>query len=344
MQRSIELAGKGLGNVAPNPLVGCVIVHEGKVIGEGYHQKYGEAHAEVNAINSVKDKVLLKSSTLYVTLEPCSHFGKTPPCADLIIEHKIPHVVISSEDPYPEVAGKGIEKLLKAGIHVETGILKTDYEWINRRFFTFQNKKRPYIILKWAQTADGFIDVDRKDTKPKINWITNESCRVLVHKWRSEEQAILIGTTTAINDDPELTVRSWTGKNPIRIVIDQNNCLPGNLKLFNKQAHTLIISEKVSEKETENNIEFLNLSFGENLIEDILAVLYKRNIQSIIVEGGAQTLNSFLCKNLWDEARVFTGEIKFESGIQAPIIHSNPSSEEIIGNSKLEVFINSSLL
>lgn len=338
MQRCFELAGKGLGNVAPNPLVGCVIVSNEKIIGEGYHQKYGEAHAEVNAINSVKNKELLKSSTLYVNLEPCSHFGKTPPCADLIIENKVPHVVISSGDPYPEVAGKGIEKLKKAGINVETGILKDENEWLNRRFFTFQKKHRPYVILKWAKTNDGFIDVERSNNVPNIYWITDETCRIIVHKWRSEEQALLIGTTTAANDNPNLTVRSWNGKNPLRIILDRNHSLPESLNVFNKEANTIVFSEK--EKKSEQSIEYFTIKFNSNLLPEILRELYRRNIQSIIVEGGAKTLQSFIDKNLWDEARVFTSDIKFEKGLKSPVLNSMAISSEHINNNLIEIFIN----
>lgn len=340
MQRCIELAEMGLGNTAPNPLVGCVIVHEHKIIGEGFHQQFGGPHAEVNAINSVKNKELLKNSTLYVTLEPCSHYGKTPPCADLIVKMGIPRVVISAEDPFPKVAGKGIEILKNAGINVQTGVLKEEYEFVNRRFFTFLKKQRPYIILKWAQTKDGFIDVERTDEKPKITWITNDTCRTLVHKWRSEEQAILIGTNTAINDNPELTVRSWTGKNPLRIVIDQNNILSKNLKVFNNKAQTLIITENIQTNKSEKNIENVRMSFNENLVESILNELYKRNIQSVIIEGGAQTLNTFICKNIWDEARVFTGDITFGKGLSAPILNKEPISTEMILESKLQVYKN----
>jgi diaminohydroxyphosphoribosylaminopyrimidine deaminase/5-amino-6-(5-phosphoribosylamino)uracil reductase len=340
MQRCIELAEMGLGYTAPNPLVGCVIVHENKIIGEGFHQKFGGPHAEVNAINSVKNKELLKNSTLYVTLEPCSHFGKTPPCANLIVKMGIPRVVIASKDPFPKVAGKGIEILKNTGIDVKTGVLKEKYEFVNRRFFTFFKKHRPYIILKWAQTKDGFIDVERIDDNPKITWITNEACRTLVHKWRSEEQAILIGTNTAINDNPELTVRSWKGKNPLRIVIDKNNCLPKTLKIFNDKAQTLIITEKYQEKKSITNIETFIIPFNENIIEDILNELYNRNIQSLIIEGGAKTLYAFICKNLWDEARVFTGDVTFGKGLPAPVINKEPMSYEMILESKLEVYKN----
>jgi len=339
MSRCLELSEKGLGTVAPNPLVGCVIVHENKIIGEGYHQCFGGPHAEVNAINSIKDKKLLENSTLYVTLEPCSHFGKTPPCADLIIRNKIPRVVIASSDPNPLVSGKGVEKLKAAGIIVETGISEKEYEWINRRFFTFFHKQRPYIILKWAQTKDGFIDIDRTDESPKITWITNEASRILVHKWRTEEQAILIGTKTAMNDNPTLTSRFWKGKNPLRVVLDRNLTLSKNLNVFNKEASTLVFtsSQKFSNSE---HINFSLIDFGKNLIPDILHELYSRKIQSVIVEGGAKTLKSFIDADLWDEVRVFTGDITFKKGIKAPEISGKKYSNQNIGTSKLNILLN----
>jgi len=337
--RCIELAKSGLRNTSPNPIVGCVITYNNKIIGEGYHQKYGEAHAEVNAINSVKNKELLKNSTLYVTLEPCSHFGKTPPCTDLIVKMGFPRVVISCSDPNPQVSGKGIKILQNAGIEVITGVLKKEYEWENRRFFTFHNKKRPYIILKWAKTLDGFIDVIRNNNVPNINWITNETCKTLVHKWRTEEQAILIGTTTAINDNPELTARNYNGNNPLRIVIDKNLLLPKNLKIFTNTANTLMITEKSKYTNT-NNIKHCILNFDNNFEESLLNELYKLNIQSIIIEGGLFTLNSFINKNLWDEARVFTGNKKFEKGLKAPEIKGELLSKEKIGDCGLEVFTN----
>lgn len=339
MNRCLELSEKGLGNVAPNPLVGCVIVHENKIIGEGYHQNYGGPHAEVNAINSVKNKKLLEKSTLYVTLEPCSHFGKTPPCADLIIKNKIPHVVIASSDPNPLVSGNGIDKLKKAGIVVETSMLKREYEWINRRFFTFFDKQRPYIILKWAETKDGFIDIERKNNDANINWITNEASRTLVHKWRTEEQAILIGTKTAISDNPTLTSRFWKGKNPLRIVLDRNLILSKQLNVFNHDASTLVFT--TSENHTDSkNLNFSQVDFGKNLIPDILKELYDRKIQSIIIEGGAKTLQSFIDADLWDEARIFTGDISFESGVKAPEISGEIFSKQNIGTSKLNILLN----
>jgi len=339
MNRCIELAASGLGFTAPNPLVGCVITHENEIIGEGYHHKFGKPHAEVNAINSVKTKKLLKNSTLYVTLEPCSHFGKTPPCADLIVKMGIPRVIIASKDPFRQVAGKGIEILKNAGVEVETGILKDEYEWLNRRYFTFYKKQRPYVILKWAQSSDGFIDIKRTADTPKIIWITNETCRTLVHKWRSEEQAILIGTETVLNDNPELTVRRWNGKNPLRIVIDRNLTLLKKLKVFNDKAQTLVFTE-TDKSSIQNNIEYRTILFDDMLLKNILKELYKRNIQSIIIEGGAYTLNSFIRKNLWDEARVFTGDVVFSKGLHAPKMYITAHSTEMIFKNKMDIYYN----
>jgi len=339
MQRCLELSEKGLGYVAPNPLVGCVIVHENKIIGEGYHQFFGGPHAEVKAINSVKDKSLLKNSTLYVTLEPCSHFGKTPPCAELIVSMGIPRVMISCIDPFPQVSGKGIEILKTAGVKVETGILNEEYQWINRRFFTFLKKHRPYIILKWAETKDGFIDTDRIKDTPKITWITNEACRTLVHKWRTEEQAILIGTKTALNDNPQLTARSWIGKNPLRIVLDKNLTLPKNLTVFNNESKTLVVTEAENHSSSEN-LTFFTTKFDEKLLQNILNELFNQDIQSLIVEGGAYTLNSFIHAGLWDEARVFTGNIEFGKGLPAPVIDGTILTKQDIGNSKWKIIKN----
>jgi diaminohydroxyphosphoribosylaminopyrimidine deaminase / 5-amino-6-(5-phosphoribosylamino)uracil reductase len=338
MQRCLNLSEKGLGYVAPNPLVGCVIIHDKKIIGEGYHKEFGGAHAEINAINSVKNKALLKNSTLYVTLEPCSHYGKTPPCSEFIIKSKIPKVVISCVDPFTQVAGKGIEALKKAGVIIETGILQKEYEWINRRYFTFQKKHRPYIILKWAETKDGFVDIDRIENSKKITWITNESCRTLVHKWRTEEQSILIGTKTAINDNPQLTSRYWVGKNPLRIVLDKNLILPEDLHVFNNDARTLIITASKNQPLSESIKHFIT-KFDDKLLQNILQELYKQNILSLIVEGGAYTLNSFIKAGLWDEARVFTGNMNFEKGVKAPKISGHIFSKQKIGNSWLKVLL-----
>lgn len=340
MRRCLELAKNGFGTTYPNPMVGSVIVCNGKIIGEGWHKKSGEPHAEVNAVNAVKDKSLLKSSTIYVSLEPCSHFGKTPPCCDLIIENKIPNVVVGTVDSNVKVAGNGIKKLIEAGVKVTVGVLENECKELNKRFFTFHEKKRPYVILKWAETLDGFIaplilrqvQDDIKNRKPV--WITNQYSRQLVHKWRSEEQAILVGTQTAIDDNPTLDVRNWTGKNPVRIVLDQNNRIPEDSHVFDNQVKTIVLSA-VPKTINEENTIFEKINFKQNLTEQILNVLYKHQIQSVIIEGGAQTLQTFIDKNLWDEARVFIGIQNFESGIKAPILALNNMEKQIIYNDKL---------
>jgi diaminohydroxyphosphoribosylaminopyrimidine deaminase/5-amino-6-(5-phosphoribosylamino)uracil reductase len=345
MLRCLELAKNGLGNVAPNPMVGCVIVFDGKIIGEGYHQEYGKAHAEVNAIHSVKDNSLLKKSTLYVNLEPCAHFGKTPPCANLIVEHNIPRVVIGCVDSFSEVSGKGIEKLKAAGIEVAVGVLENESLALNKRFFTFHTKKRPYIILKWAETQDGFIDLVRPFDKLKVtntnNWITSPLSKQLVHKWRSEETAIMIGTNTALNDNPKLNVREWNGKNPVRVVVDLHNRLPQTLHVFDKSIPTLVFS--LTKHGEENNLTFVKINDSKNLIQEVLDELYKRNIQSIIIEGGAKLLQSFINQNLWDEARVFIGNKYFENGLKAPKLTGNLISEEMIDSDQLKWIFNSTL-
>ena len=361
MNRCLLLAEKGLGNVAPNPMVGCVIVHQNKIIGEGYHQKYGEAHAEVNAINSVTNKALLKESTLYVSLEPCAHFGKTPPCANLIVEHKIPKVVIGCIDSFSEVAGKGIEKLKSVGIEVLVGILEKESLELNKRFFTFHNKKRPYIILKWAETSDGFIDVDRNvianieernmkqysQTKDcfvprnddKVdNWITTPLSKKLVHKWRSEEPAIMIATNTAINDNPKLNVREWSGKNPLRVVLDINNRLPQHLNVLDNSLPTLVFTSAT--KENQENIEYCLIDSSKDIVNQVLENLYNRNIQSVIIEGGKQLLQSFIDNNTWDEARVFIGEKQFTKGLAAPKINKAPRFKEQISTDLLSIYYN----
>ena len=339
MLRCLELARLGFGETAPNPMVGSVIVHNNKIIGEGYHHKCGDAHAEVNAINAVTDKSLLSASTLYVNLEPCSHFGKTPPCSDLIIDHKIPQVVLSNIDPNRLVKGKGIEKLRNAGIEIVTDILKEKGEELNKRFFMFHLKSRPYIILKWAQTADGFIDVERSPTQPqRPTWITNEEARMLVHKWRSEEQSIMVGTNTAFMDNPKLNVRDWTGKHPIRIVVDRTLRLPQSLHLFDGSILTLVFTQKEVEEDENTNVEFISVEFDEYLPEHILGELFRRNIQSVIIEGGSKLLASFIEAELWDEARVFTGNSYFSSGIEAPKMGITPSITEHWTDFKLDVF------
>lgn len=291
IRRCIELAQKGLGNVQPNPMVGAVIVYDGQIIGEGYHQKYGEAHAEVNAINSVADKSLLRKSTIYVSLEPCSHYGKTPPCADKLIEMGFPRVVIGSTDPNEKVNGKGIAKLQAAGIDVTVGVLKDECDELNKRFFTYHLKRRPYVILKWAQTADGFMDIDRAANPDGKYWITNEKVKVLSHRWRSEEQAILIGYNTYVNDRPQLTTRLWQGKNPARYIACRN---PENAEPID--GFTLVPEEP----------------------ESALQRLYDDKMQSVIIEGGRKTLDQYLRHGLWDEARVLTGDQTWGAGTKAP--------------------------
>lgn len=338
MQRCIELAQKGKKDVAPNPMVGCVIVHDSNIIGEGYHQKYGEAHAEVNAINSVKNKNLLKKATLYVNLEPCSHFGKTPPCADLIIEHKIPYVVIGTIDSHAKVCGQGIAKLIKAGIDVKTGIMENECKELNKRFFTFHEKKRPYIILKWAQTSDGFIDAERNHENQQALKITNEQSNLLSHEWRSHEQAIMVGKNTALLDNPRLTTRNVAGKNPLRITTDKNLNIHKDYYLLDKSTPTLIFTS--IEKHSENNLEYVKIDFDKAIIPQILNVLYSKNIQSLIVEGGYNVLKSFISEGYWDEARIFISEQKIHKGINSPEINGKLISKETIENDTLMIYSN----
>ena len=338
MQRCIKLAEKGLGKTFPNPLVGSVIVHQDNIIGEGWHQKAGSSHAEVNAIFNVQNKEFLSKSTLYVSLEPCNHFGKTPPCSDLIIKNKIPRVVIASTDPNPLVAGEGIEKLKKAGCEVIIGVLKKEADFLNRRFFTFHNLKRPYVILKWAQTKDNFIaPFQKKMGNPEIFWITNNHSKQLVHKWRSEEAAILVGVQTVINDNPKLTTREWTGNNPLRIVIDPNGRTPKDSKLFQDNIPTLFLTKKPIKLFSNKKEQKIISPFS---IKNILKECYKLNIQSIIIEGGLRTLESFIKDNLWDEARVFKTDKKLKTGIMAPKLEKKSSQSEIYEGDILDIYFN----
>lgn len=339
MKRALELAQKGFGSVAPNPMVGCVIVVDDKIIAEGYHRQYGQPHAEVNAINAVTDKEILKQSTLYVTLEPCSHFGKTPPCADLIIEHKIPTVVIGSLDPNVLVSGKGIEKLVNAGINVKSGIMEEECKKLNKRFFTFHKKKRPYIILKWAQTKDGFIDQERtEDSTQKALQISNKDSKKLLHKWRSEEQAIMVGTNTALLDNPQLTVREVEGNNPLRVTIDKWLRIPKTFHLFDKTTPTLVFTA-INEPSV-TNLEFIKIDFELPVIPQMMAELHKRNITSLLVEGGEQLLNSFIDSGYWDEARVFVSEQLINKGVKAPILKTLPLKTENNSGDKLLFYVN----
>jgi len=333
IKRCIELAKNGLGTTYPNPMVGSVIVYEDKIIGEGWHKKAGEPHAEVNAVNSVKDKSLLTKATIYVSLEPCSHFGKTPPCCDLIIKNKIPNVVIGTVDPNIKVAGNGIKKLIEAGTKVTVGILETECHELNKRFFTFHEKKRPYIILKWAESQDGFIAPLEKDEKKPV-WITTVYSRQLVHKWRTEEQAILVGTQTVIDDNPKLNARDWYGNNPIRLIIDQNNRIPEDSHIFDNETKTIVFSKLKTTIKKENTI-FEVIDFNQNIAVQIIEVLYNHQIQSVIIEGGKQTLQTFIDKNLWDEAKIFIGNVAFTAGIKAPILDKKPFEKYSIGNDEL---------
>lgn len=334
MERCIELAERGIRNVSPNPMVGSVIVYEGKIIGEGYHENYGKSHAEVNAINNVKDKSLLSKSTLYVNLEPCAHFGKTPPCSNLIIEHKISKVVIGCIDSFSEVAGKGIAKMENAGIEVIVGVLEKESRALNKRFFTFHEKERPYIILKWAESKDGFI-APKNQTAPF--WMTSSESKKLVHQWRAEEDAILVGRVTVEKDNPSLTVREVKGNSPIRIVIDKELKLSSALNLFDCSAKTIIFNAKKTEVIDSNY--FIKTDF-KDLLNNILEELYKQHIQSVIVEGGSVTLQSFIDENMWDEARIFTANKTLTDGIKAPTVNGKIISEEKIGEDKLETIKN----
>jgi len=338
MQRCLQLAKLGEGLTESNPMVGCVIVHDGRIIGEGYHHQYGGPHAEVNAIRSVKEKNLLAGSTLYVNLEPCSHTGKTPPCSDLIIEKQIPRVVIGTMDPFPEVSGMGIEKLRKSGCGVEVGVLSNECQELNRRFFTFHREKRPYIILKWAQTADGFIDKFRGDLDEKPLWITDEIARVAVHKQRAVEGAILVGTETAVKDNPCLTLRDWSGRQPLRIVTDMNNRLPSELNIFDRKVKTIVLSKDI--RTGGNNLHYLPVG-DEDAVSFLLHYLYSERILSIVVEGGTYTLQQFLDRNVWDEAHVYVGKTKFHEGVEAPLFDlSRPVCREIFPQSELLIFRN----
>ena len=326
IKRCIEIAKNGLRNSMPNPSVGAVIVFDDQIIGEGFTSAFGGNHAEVNAINSVTDKSVLSKSTIYVSLEPCSHFGKTPPCCDLIIANNIPNIVVGLLDSNEKVAGKGIKKLIEARKNVTVGVLEKECYQSNIRFFTFHEKKRPFIILKWAETENGFIaPLTRNEQKPV--WITNEFSRQLVHKWRSEEQSILIGTQTAIDDNPKLNVRDWTGKNPIKIVLDLNERIPKNSHIFDNHTETIIISKN-------------DIHPDKNLAQEIANLLYKKDIQSVIIEGGRQTLQTFIDANIWDEARVFRGNIFFENGIKAPVLNNKLFSKTKILQDELLIFRN----
>ena len=361
MYRCLELAKLGAGYVAPNPMVGAVLVHEGRIIGEGWHQAYGEAHAEVNCIGqAVQDGFAgrINQSCLFVSLEPCVHFGKTPPCTDLIMNHKIPEVVTGCADPFREVAGKGIEKLRQAGVNVTVGVLEKECEELNKRFFTFHTQHRPYIILKWAQTSDGYIAASHKsfpkegingDSGSKRLLISNDYSNRLVHKWRSEESAILIGTNTALLDDPELTTRIWPGNSPVRLVVDMELKLPHTLNLFNRQQPTIVFNavkhdmgESISSPSLRGStgVGFYQVTKDAGLVYQVLNALNQLKIQSVLVEGGARLLQSFIDEGMWDEARkIENRKLKIQNGLPAPQLPECLKTEEInLFNDKIEIF------
>lgn len=341
IKRCIELAKNGLGATYPNPMVGSVIVLNDVIIGEGWHRKSGESHAEVNAINSVKDKTLLKNATIYVSLEPCSHYGKTPPCANLIVEEGIKNVVIGIIDSNSKVSGKGIEHLKKNGCNVIVGVLENECKNLNKRFFTFHNKQRPYVILKWAETADGFFDKLRNEVDENTpNWISNQYSQQLVHKMRAENEAVLVGTRTALNDNPSLNVRSWEGENPVRVVIDRTLKIPLNYNLFKGSSKIIVFTEEYPKKRIDKNIFFEKINFSEDIPKQICDVLYMHEIQSVIIEGGAKTLQSFINKNLWDEAFVFIGDVIFKDGLKSPKLEKVPIKIKKISTDTLKVYYN----
>jgi len=355
IKRCIEIGKNGLGSTRPNPMVGCIIVVNTKIISEGFTSAYGKNHAEVNAIKAVKNKSLLKKATLYVTLEPCSHYGKTPPCSDLIIASKIPNVVIGCIDDNIKVAGMGVKRLKDAGVNVIVGVLEKECKIHHKRFFTFHNKKRPYIILKWAQTQGGFIAPLTKEKKQPV-WISNIYSRQIVHKWRAEEQAILVGTNTVLLDDPMLTSRDWKGLNPIRVVIDNALKLKNTNSIFNKDALTLSIINKENNvfksQENKNNANINALEIGNKTIlgidfsdttqiaSQICTILKNNNINSVIIEGGTKTLQTFINENLWDEARVFKSELNFKNGIKCPKFYGTLISKHKILDNTLEIYSN----
>lgn len=329
MRRAMELATLGLGHVSPNPLVGCVVVHDDRIIGEGWHRNFGGPHAEVHAINQVVDSSLLPFSTVYVNLEPCAHFGKTPPCADMLVAKRVRRVVIANHDPNPKVAGKGIDRLRAAGIEVEVGVLAEAGRWLNRRFFTNMEHHRPHVILKWAESADGYMASSRREPL----WISTVYSRQRVHQWRAEEDAVLVGAGTAEIDNPQLTVRDWSGRNPVRVVIDPTLRLPHELRLFDRSQRTLVVN--CLRSGAESNLEFIQVS-EENLLSELLAELLRRNIGSLLVEGGPYTLKKFVELNLWHEARVFRSRNSLKEGIAAPRLNAQPiTSDQATGDEQL---------
>lgn len=340
MRRCLQLASLGCGHVAPNPMVGAVVVHEGRIIGEGYHRCYGKPHAEVNAIASVADESLLPQSTLYVSLEPCSHYGKTPPCAELIVAKRIPRVVVGCLDPFPAVSGRGVARLREAGIEVVTGVLEAECLALNRTFMTFQTRHRPFVTLKWAQSSDGFIDRLREPGEPAAR-ISDDVSAVWVHRLRAEADAILVGTRTAIADNPSLTTRLWPGRSPLRIVLDEHARVPADRQLFTDGLPTLVVTGPETDyPELSPSVEVVHLPFGEALIPALLDELYRRRLQHLVVEGGAALLQSFIGAGHWDEARVETGPLVLEQGVAAPSMGRLPQRTEWCGRARIEWYEN----
>jgi diaminohydroxyphosphoribosylaminopyrimidine deaminase/5-amino-6-(5-phosphoribosylamino)uracil reductase len=339
MKRCIDLAKNGFGKTYPNPMVGSVIVHEGKIIAEGWHHRAGEPHAEVNAINELKDESLIKDSTIYVSLEPCSHFGKTPPCADLIVDKGFKKVVIGMTDPFAKVKGRGIKKLFENGCKVIVGVCEEECYALNKRFITFHEKQRPYVILKWAASQDGFLspfEYGKSKNKDPL-WLTNTYSKQLVHQWRAEEQAIMVGTHTALMDNPSLTTRLFNGPNPLRILIDRRLKVPKTSAIFSANAKTLVFTEKAPSI-VEEHIDYAEIDFKTDILPQVLKELHQRDIQSVIVEGGRLTLQSFIDTNLWDEARVFESKVLFERGTKAPDFEAEAEKTEQILNDELKIY------
>jgi diaminohydroxyphosphoribosylaminopyrimidine deaminase / 5-amino-6-(5-phosphoribosylamino)uracil reductase len=333
MLRAMELASLGLGTVSPNPLVGCVVVCNDRIIGEGWHQKFGGPHAEVNALNSVADSSMLNSSTVYVNLEPCSHFGKTPPCADLLIEKKVRRVVVANRDPNQLVAGKGISQLRDAGIEIKEDVLQPEGRWLNRRFFACMEQGIPYIILKWAESADGFMAA----SGPTSVWISNVRSRQRVHQWRSQEDAVLVGSRTAEIDNPRLSVRDWSGRNPMRVVLDPSLRLPGSLHLFDGSQPTLLYNRVRDQRS--GNLVSVKVS-GSDMIAEVLQDLRNRNVGSVIIEGGPHTLNRFISGGWWHEARIIQSNTKLGAGVQAPKLEGKVMMTDDISGDRLTVRVN----
>ena len=337
IKRCLEISKQGIGTTRPNPSVGAVLVVDDNIVGEGFTSPYGGNHAEVNAISSVKNDEDLKKATMYVTLEPCSHYGKTPPCADLIVKSGIKKVVIGCVDVNEIVAGRGIERLQNEGCEVVVGVLEKECKAHHKRFFTFHSKKRPYIVLKWAQTQDGFI-APKNRVKQAPVWITQKVSRQLVHKWRGEEHSILVGTTTILDDNPSLDVRSWRGENPLRIVIDKDLKIPKDLKVYDDSVKTILINQKVTT--SNENLFFEKINFSKPIAHQICQVLFKHKVQSLIVEGGTKTIQTFIDENLWDEARVFSGLVNFNEGTKAPKLDVPFLNEENLMGDSLKTYIN----